>query len=170
MPATQGRFWRSLPGMVAAVAGLLAAVAGLITALTGSGLFSPAARPADVREPPSAPVSAPSAADVSGQWEANVTYSWGATYRERFAFQIAGDRLTGTGTFLGAPRPLTAGVVQGRQIQFVIPLEDIIGTERRVYELRYTAVAVNGGLHFQVTDSRGNADVQFAAARSLPPP
>ena len=169
MPPKQGQFWRSLPGMVTAVAGLLAAVAGLITALTGSGLFSPAARPADVREPPSVPVSAPRAGDVSGQWEATVTYNWGATHRERFAFQIDGDRLTGTGTFLGVPRPLTEGAVTGGQIRFVIPLEEIVGTERRAYELRYTGVAVNGGLHVQVMDSRGNVNIQFAAARPLPP-
>jgi len=168
-PTGRSRFWRSLPGIVTAVAGLLAAVAGLITALTGTGLFSPVARPADVSGARSAEVSAPPPADVSGQWEANVTYSWGAAYKERFAFQIDGDRLTGTGTYLGVPRPLTEGAATGEQIRFVIPLEEIIGTERRAYELRYTGVAVNGGLHFQVMDSRGNVDIQFAAARPLPP-
>jgi hypothetical protein len=169
MSAKQGQFWRSVPGMVTAVAGLLAAAAGLITALTGAGLFSPAARPADVSGARSAEVGAPLPADVNGRWEANVTYSWGATYKERFAFQVDGDRLTGTGTYLGVPRPLREGVVNSEHIRFVIPLEDIIGSERRAYELRYTGVAVNGGLHFQVTDSRGNVDIQFAAARQLLP-
>lgn len=150
---------------------LMAAVTALITALTGTGLFSPAARPAGASGTPSAEVDTPAAsADVSGQWEASVTYSWGATHRERFAFQVDGDRLTGTGTFLGVPRPVTDGVVQGGQIRFVIPLEEIIGTERRAYQLRYTGAAVGGGLHFQVMDSRGNADVQFAAARALSRP
>ena len=164
-----GHFWSSVPGIITAVAGLLAAVTALITALTGTGLFSPGARPA-ASSPSSAEAPAPAFADVSGQWEANVTYGWGATHKERFAFQINGDRLTGTGTFLGVPRPLTEGVVKGAQIQFVIPLEEIIGTERRAYQLRYTGAAVNGGLHVQVMDSRGNADVQFAAARALSRP
>ena len=168
MSAKRG-FWRSLPGVITAVAGLLAAVGGLITALTGTGLFSPAARPADSTGAGSADASAPRPADVNGQWEATVTYSWGATQKERFAFQVDGDRLTGTVTFFGDPRPLREGVVKGEQIRFAIPLEEIIGDARRAYELRYTGVAVNGGLHFRVMDSRGNVDIQFAAARLLMP-
>ena len=150
-----GNFWRSLPGMITATAGAITAVTGLVVALNGTGMFSS-------RTPP--PADAPPA-DVTGQWQASVTYGWGATHNERFTFQADGERLTGTTTFLGYPRPLTQGVVKGSEIRFVLALEEVAGDERRAYQLRYTGVVVNGGLHFRVEDSRGNVDLQFAATR-----
>ena len=145
-----GNFWRSLPGMITATAGAITAVTGLVVALNGTGVFS-------------SPTPPP--ADVTGQWQAAVTYGWGPTYTERFAFQAEGERLTGTTTFLGSPRPLTQGVVNGSEIRFVLALEEIAGDDRRPYQLRYTGAVVNGGLHFRVEDSRGNVELQFAASR-----
>ena len=147
-----GNFWRSLPGMITATAGAITAVTGLDVARNGTGMISS-------RPPPLPP------ADVTGQWQASVTYSWGRTYTERFALQAEGERVTGTATFLGYPRPLTEGVVKGNEIRFVLALEEIIGDARRSYQLRYAGAVVNGGLHFRVEDSRGNVDLQFAASR-----
>jgi hypothetical protein len=150
-----GNFWKTLPGILTAAAGIITAVTGLVVAITQTGVFDSHKAPA---------------ADVSGAWTAQVTYSWGATYPERFVFQVDKGRLVGTMTFLRAPRGIEDGVVEGDRIKFTVRAEELLGSERRPYQLSYTGTAVGGGVHFVLEDSRGNSAVQFAAARELPTP
>ena len=89
---------------------------------------------------------------------------------ERFAFQVDGNRLAGTVTFLGVPRGIRDGVVEGNAIRFSVHTEEIIGAGRRSFEMKYRGTVVGGGLHFEVDDSRGNPSIQFAAMRDVAAP
>ena len=148
----QASFWRTIPGLLTAVAAVVTAVTGLLVALPKVGLLE--------REPPPA--------SINGVWVANVTYSWGATHKERFALQSDGSRAVGTATFLGTPRAVVSGALDSHTVSFAIRAEELLGSDRREFELTYRGTVVGGGLHFLLEDSRGNPPVQFAAMRELP--
>jgi hypothetical protein len=143
----QASFWRTLPGLLTAIAGVVTAVTGLLVALP---------RVLE-REPPPA--------NINGVWVANVTYSWGATYKERFSLQADGTRVVGTATFLNVPRAAVGGTLNGDTLSFAVHGEELLGSDRRQFELTYRATIVGGGLHFALEDSRGNPPIQFAAMR-----
>ena len=169
-----GNFWTTLPGILTAVAAVITAVTGLVVALTRNRRGENAGPVPATPQTPDAPergraANAP-APDASGAWKAHVTYSWGATHAERLVFQVDGERLTGTVTYLGVPRGINGGMVRGDHIAFTIRAEELIGAEVRPYQLSYSGTAVGGGLHFRLEDSRGTPAVQFAAARELPSP
>ena len=145
----QASFWRTIPGLLTAIAGVVTAVTGLLIALPQVGLLRRDSPPAN----------------INGVWVANVTYSWGATQKERFSFQADGSRVVGTATFLGVPRAASAGTVNGDALSFVVHGEELLGSERRPYELTYRGTIVGGGLHFVLEDSRGNPPLQLAAMR-----
>jgi hypothetical protein len=145
----QGSFWRTIPGVLTAIAGVITAVTGLLVALPKVGLLE--------REP--------SPANISGVWVADVTYSWGATYKERISLQADGTRVVGTATFLGVPRAAVGGMLDGDTLTFAVQGEELLGAERRPFELTYRGTVVGGGLHVVLEDSRGNPPVQFAAMR-----
>ena len=147
----QASFWRTIPGMLTAVGGFITAVTGLLVALPQVGLFTREAAPVE----------------ISGVWSANVTYSWDATHKERFALQTDGNRVVGTATFLGSPRAVVGGTRNGNTISFTVRGEELMGSDRRDFELTYRGTVVGGGLHFVLEDSRGNPPVQFAAVREL---
>jgi hypothetical protein len=154
--------------MLTAAAGIISATTGLVVALNQTGIFRSRTAPAPA--PASAPASAPPrapAADVNGAWKAQVTYSWGITRPERFVFQADNERLRGTVTFLGVPRGIEAGVIEGDRLTFTVRTEEMLGSERRPVQFSYTGTAVGGGIHFVLEDSRGNPSVQFAAERDL---
>jgi hypothetical protein len=168
----EGSFWRTIPGLLTALAGVITAVTGLLLALPKVGLIGGEAAPAPAASIASsvagARETAPPATDISGVWSATVTYSWGATHKERFALQGDGARVVGTATFLGSPRGVMGGTREGDTISFTVRGEELLGSERRDFELTYRGTLVNGGLHFMLEDSRGDPPIQFAAARELP--
>jgi len=160
-------FWKSIPGMLTAAAGAISAITGLVVALNQTGLFKSGQRA------PAASTDAARATDVTavnGGWRAQVTYSWGASYAERFAFQVDSGRVTGTVTYLGTPRGIEEGVAEGNEIKFTVRAEELVGSDVRPYRLSYAGTVVGGGIHFVLEDSRGTPGVQFAAARDLPSP
>ena len=156
--AANGSFWKTIPGLLTAAAAAISAVTGLVIALNQTGVL-------DFRKPPVI-----EAAAVSGAWRAQVTYSWGATHAECFAFQVDKDRLTGSVTYVGSPHGIESGVAKGNEIAFTVRAEEMIGSEVRPYQLSYRGTVVGGGIHFELEDSRGTPEVQFAATRDLPPP
>jgi hypothetical protein len=177
-PTSNGSFWKTIPGMLTAAAGFITAATGLVVALNQTGLFDARKPPATEAKPPTteatpagteATPAGTEAAAVSGAWKANVTYSWGATYAERFELQVDRDRLIGVVTYLRAPRGIESGVVAGDRITFTVRAEEVIGSETRPYQLTYKGTMAGGGIHFVLEDSRGTPPVQFAAARDLPP-
>ena len=155
-------FWRTIPGLLTALAAVITALTGLLLALPKVGLFTREAAPAAAET--STREAAPSDIDISGVWSASVTYSWDATYKERFALQTDGNRVVGTATFLGSPRGVVSGMREGNRISFAVRGAEIAG---RDFELTYRGTVVGGGLHFLLEDSRGNPPVQFAAVREI---
>jgi hypothetical protein len=73
--------------------------------------------------------------------------------------------VVGTATFLGLPRAAVAGMLDGDTLSFAVHGEELLGADRRQFELTYRGTVVGGGLHFVLEDSRGNPPVQFAATR-----
>ena len=65
-------------------------------------------------------VAAPPAADAAGHWQARVTYPDGASFDERFTFEIAGRELSGTASMrgYGYRRRILDGVVDGNRLTF----------------------------------------------------
>jgi hypothetical protein len=73
---------------------------------------------ADPAEPgPRATVSPP-AAELAGTWTAAVQYPWGVDATERFVFTVDRATLSGSASFLGVPRGIVEGVVEGERIRF----------------------------------------------------
>jgi hypothetical protein len=161
----QASFWRTLPGLLTAIAGVVTAVTGLLVALPRIGLLEREAPPANIREAPPENIREAPPANISGVWVANVTYSWGVTQKERFSLQADGTRVIGTATFLGVPRAAADGTLAGDTVSFSVRGEELLGSDRRPYQLTYRGTVVGGGLHFVLEDSRGNPPIQFAAMR-----
>lgn len=161
----RGDFWRTLPGMITAAAGLISALTALVAAVNNTGLTARVR--GDVKVAVKTPATMAPAPSVDGAWRASVTYPWGATHAERFALQVDGSRLSGTATYLGAPRGIQDGVVTGTELQFTVRVQEISGSGTRDYTVRYRMTPVAGGLHVVLDDSRGTETVQFAATREL---
>ena len=78
-------------------------------------------------------VNSLTAAAVSGVWRGEVTYSWGPTDTERFLFQVEGDKLFGTASFLGFKRGIEDGRIDGDKISFNVRFHETVegmSTER----------------------------------------
>jgi hypothetical protein len=107
-------------GMIFVVLGAgLLALAALV--LWRQGLFGPTetARPGVESGAPAA-TSSEVARSASGHWQATVTYPDGATYEDRFTFDVAGSRLSGTASMrgYGNRRGILDGVVTGNVLSF----------------------------------------------------
>ncbi len=109
--------------------------------------------------------STPSGTDISGKWDAQVTYSWGDTYQEAFKFTASQNSFSGSASYLGHPRGVLEGTITGDRISFVIPLEELLGTEKRSYKNLYTGVITGNEIRFVMQDDRGNPPIEFLANR-----
>src|SRR5689334_10935703 len=58
------------------------------------------------------------AADLAGTWKATVKYNWGDTYEETFAFEVHGQELTGTASYLTGPHAIVDGKIDGSRLSF----------------------------------------------------
>ena len=59
-------------------------------------------------------------ADIHGKWKATVTYDWpGAVYEETFNFEVTGEELSGTASFLRVDRGIFDGKIEGNRVSFV---------------------------------------------------
>lgn len=74
------------------------------------------------------PAVAAAARAVDGSWQARVDYGWGGTQEETFNLRVIGDGgLTGSASFLGVPRPIVEGRVEGRALHFATRRGEIGG-------------------------------------------
>ena len=149
---TEG-FWRTVPGILTALAGIISAVAGLVIALSQAGLMGSG--------PDRPPGDGP---DIDGAWTAQVVYPW-ATHRETFDFRVEEGRVLGTASFLGHPRAIAEGTVSGGKIVFFTRAEQLLGTEQTSFENHYDGSIADRGILFVLTDTRGNPPVEFTAVR-----
>ena len=122
-PAARRAFFGQ-PRNVAIGAALLIVIAAAIGWYAGSPRSDPAAAgagnaSADTAVAGESPVAAP-AADATGHWQAKVTYPDGASFEERFTFEITGRELSGTASMrgYGYRRRILDGIVDGNRLTF----------------------------------------------------
>jgi hypothetical protein len=72
------------------------------------------------------------AASVAGTWSGTVKYDWGDSHAEKFAFEVAGQELSGTASFLGYDRGIMDGKLEGNRISFTT--KTITSINHRSYE------------------------------------
>ena len=150
-------FWRTVPGVLTAVAGVLTAAAGLVVALSQAGVLPRATEAGDA---PAAPAAA-----LAGRWRAEVRYPWGAAHEETFDLRVEGGRVHGRATYLGEPRAIEGGAVEGARVTFTTRAEEISDGERRAFENRYDGLVSPRGIQFELHDTRGGAPTEFTARR-----
>lgn len=152
-------FWHTLPGILTTVAGCITALGGLIVALTQAGMLGKERTPAT-----DSPVAPPAALD--GRWHAQIRYPWGVTQDEVFALRVEGGRVLGTASYLGVPRAIEGGTLDGSRVEFSTRAEEFAGEERRAFENRYDGIIAPRGIQFELRDTRGGTPIEFTARRS----
>jgi len=64
---------------------------------------------------------------LGGEWQAEVTYDWGAKYSEKLSLTVDGRDVSGTASFLGVPRGITTGSIDGDRITFETRTQETTG-------------------------------------------
>ena len=130
---------------------LLLAGAGLVATAVLAALFVPRWRGGAARR-------------IDGEWEAPVAYSWGVTATERFRLRVDRDVIAGTASFLGVPRGILDGRVDGDHLVFRTPIEGGPGTPS--FSNGYRGRIQGDEIHFELQDDRGSPPVEFTARRA----
>jgi len=110
-------------------------------------------------------VNAAPAAAASGRWKGNVTYGWGPTYTEEFLFQIDGQQLLGTASFLGFKRGIEKGQIDGDTISFSVRYQEVLGKTTAVRMNHYTGRLSDNQIRFRIRDDKGSPPVEFVARK-----
>ena len=107
--------------------------------------------------------------DVAGEWRAEVTYSWGAKYNEQFSLKLAGEDVVGTASFLGVPRGIVGGKVDGQNVAFETRTQEVLGDWNNPKDVvhRYRGTVGADGIAFvmQSDGATSNVPVEFVAKR-----
>ena len=101
---------------------------------------------------------------IDGEWEARVAYGWGVTATERFRLRVDGDTVAGTASFLGVPRGILDGRLDGDRIAFRTPIAG--GAESPAFSNGYRGRVQGNEIHFVLQDDRGSPPVEFIARRA----
>jgi hypothetical protein len=111
----------------------------------------------------------PAAPSVQGEWQAMVEYDWGATYPERFVFEIDGNsRVLGTASFLKVDRTIENGLLADDQISFLTHSEETTGEASREAQHSYRGTIREDAIEFVMQTSGGfspHPAVRFKATR-----
>lgn len=111
------------------------------------------------------------AVDLAGDWSGEITYSWGATHTERFNLRLDGNDVFGTASFLGTPRAIISGTVNGNRVTFHTQTEEISGDWNNPKTLvhRYRG-AISGNVikFYMQSEGAGSSDsVDFTVTRRV---
>jgi TIR domain len=151
------------PAIVAGAVLLLALLTGGVLVWQGRGESS-AASGANA-----AAAGAVQASTVAGEWQADVTYDWGAKYTERLSLRLDGREVSGTASFLGVPRGITTGTLDGDRITFETRTEEALGdfSQPRAVVHRYRGRITGDAIAFTMQTEGGSSQVptEFTATR-----
>jgi hypothetical protein len=100
-------------------------------------------------------VPPPPSADFAGTWRATVNYSWGSTYAEVFKFEIDDEDLSGTATYLTAPRALLDGKIDGNKIAFLTKSLTVLGDQTYEEKHQYSGKLLDGKITFRLLTESG---------------
>jgi TIR domain-containing protein len=107
---------------------------------------------------------------LAGEWSAEVTYDWGDKYTERFAFKVDGDEVLGTASFLGVPRGIVDGSLQGARVVFQTRTQEVRGDFDKPVSVshRYRGTITGDTIAFTMQSEAGSSSVpvEFIARRS----
>jgi hypothetical protein len=115
--------------------------------------------------------SAGKTAQAGGNWTATVKYDWGDSHAEMFHFEMDGDEVSGTASFLGAERGILDGKIVGNRISFMTKSLTSLNSDDKTYEDKhyYKGTIENDAIRFtMMTDSsiESHVPIQFVASRT----
>ena len=105
---------------------------------------------------------------LSGEWTAEVQYPWGPRVTERFKFEVDGDELFGSATFLSGEHPLEDSEILDDGARFITHSESVRGEETRRITHRYRVRVEDDTLGVRVQTTGGftdSAPLTFSARR-----
>jgi catechol 2,3-dioxygenase-like lactoylglutathione lyase family enzyme len=100
---------------------------------------------------------------VAGDWVAPVRYDWGTEMTERFRLAVDGDVVSGTASFLGVPRGIVDGRIDGDTVTFRTRIE--AGPGSPAFVNAYRGRLDGDGIRFVLQDDRGTPPATFLARR-----
>ncbi len=109
--------------------------------------------------------------DLTGNWSAEVTYDWGDKHTERFSFTVDRDAVIGSASFLGVPRGIVDGKMNGDRVAFQTRTEELGGApSSRVH--RYSGTITSDAIAFTMQTEGGSSSVpiRFTAKRDTSTP
>jgi hypothetical protein len=177
--------WRMVAALVAGLAVMIAIIGILLFRRTApdphvgsnAAVVEPAATNTEgtATQPKSAksghkPGSAGESVRASGNWTAAVKYDWGDSHPEIFHFDVEGDEVSGTASFLGADRGILDGKIVGNRISFMTKSLTSLDSDDKTYEDKhyYKGTVDNGVIRFtMMTDSsiESHVPIHFIATR-----
>lgn len=107
--------------------------------------------------------------DVAGSWTAAVKYSWGDTHTETFEFQVHGQELTGSASYVTAPHGIVDGKIDGNRVSFQTTSYSELNDRRYEEKHRYRGTIAGDTIEFVLdTDSGYDAPppLTFTAHRA----
>ncbi len=100
---------------------------------------------------------------VAGDWVAPVRYAWGTETTERFHFAVDGAVVSGTASFLGVPRGIVDGRLDGHAVTLRTRIE--AGPGAPGFVNTYRGRVHDDGIRFVLQDDRGTPPAEFVARR-----
>ena len=76
-------------------------------------------------------------------------------------FQVEGDKLFGTASFLGFKRGIEDGRIDGDKISFNVRFHEALEGMSTERTNRYTGVLSGGEIHFRMQDDKGSPPIEF---------
>src|SRR5262249_37847295 len=134
----------------------------------------PAAQPLPTSSPaarPPAPLEQPPAPSLAGKWTAPVKYSWGVSLDEKFDFKIDEGEVIGTASYLGTPRGILEGKVEGTKITFLTKTQTMLGSQTYEEKHRYRGRISGDTIEFILQTDSGydtRPPETFTAKRAAP--
>jgi len=114
------------------------------------------------------PVRNAAGVDLAGTWKAQVKYNWGDTYAETFHFEVLGQELQGTASYITGPHGIVEGKIDGNRLSFQTTSYSELNEKRYQERHRYRGTVSGNAIEFVLdTDSGYDAPppVTFTAHR-----
>ncbi len=111
--------------------------------------------------------------DIGGQWVAQVTYDWQynrepARYQETFEFDVEGNEVFGTATFLGRKRAIHDGSLKKDLVTFTTKSREYVSGQEREVLHRFRGRSLGDEIRFSLLIEGGYSDhlpIKFTARR-----
>jgi len=109
-------------------------------------------------------------ATLDGRWTATICYDWGETHPEVFEFEVDGQDVHGTASYLRTRRAIQDGRISGDCVSFVTQSQEMLGgrDEIRTVTHRYRGTLDGDVIRFTLDSGGGHSfhePVRFEARR-----